>query len=299
VNDKYRDTIRSFWRGDGEPLGDLAGRLTGSPDLYRRPGNHPWKSVNFVTAHDGFTLEDIVSYAHKHNGANGEQNRDGSDHNRSANYGVEGPTTRPDVVATRERQKRNLLATLLLSQGVRCSSAATSSAAPNKATTTPTARTTRSPGSPGLRARRTRRCWPLSADWWPRATPTGLPARPLSARRQPTGPGLAARRRRQDGRRRLERPRPPRPRPRPPGDAPPTTESPADNASIVDAPLALLLNAGHGAARFELPALDDAPARWTILLDTAAPAASPDRTVPGDGPVTIPGRCVILLQRQG
>ncbi len=117
-NDKYRDTVRSFWRGESNSVGDLARRMTGSADLYQANGRRPSASVNFVTAHDGFTLADLVSYDHKHNEANGEANRDGADDNRSWNCGVEGPTDDPDVLALRARQRRNLLTTLFLSQGV-------------------------------------------------------------------------------------------------------------------------------------------------------------------------------------
>ena len=117
-NGIYRDTVRAFWKGDAGQAGAMAYRLTGSSDLYGRGGRRPWASINFVTAHDGFTLHDLVSYNTKHNEANGEDNRDGHDHNLSWNHGVEGPTDDPAVVALRERQKRNFLATLLLSQGV-------------------------------------------------------------------------------------------------------------------------------------------------------------------------------------
>ncbi|MBX6340832.1 MAG: glycogen debranching protein GlgX [Thermomicrobiaceae bacterium] len=117
-NGKYRDAIRRFWRGDAGLMAELGFRLTGSSDLYQDDGRRPYASINFVTAHDGFTLNDLVSYAEKHNEANGEGNRDGTDDNLSANYGVEGPTDDPAIVAVRERQKRNFLATLLLSQGV-------------------------------------------------------------------------------------------------------------------------------------------------------------------------------------
>ncbi|KMM75200.1 glycogen debranching protein [Xanthomonas sp. NCPPB 1128] len=116
-NDKFRDNVRAFWRGDEGQLAELATRLTGSADLFNHRGRRPTASVNFVTAHDGFTLHDLVSYAHKHNEANGEHNRDGSDNNISANYGVEGETDDEDINALRLRQMRNLLATLLLSQG--------------------------------------------------------------------------------------------------------------------------------------------------------------------------------------
>jgi len=117
-NGKYRDTIRRYWKGDGGQVAELAYRLSGSSDLYEGGGRRPHASVNFVTAHDGFTLHDLVSYDRKHNEANGEDNRDGTDDNLSWNGGVEGPTTKPSILALRERQKRNMLATLLLSQGV-------------------------------------------------------------------------------------------------------------------------------------------------------------------------------------
>ena len=117
-NDKYRNTVRSFWRGDQGRLGELATRLTGSGDMYQTPGRTPQASVNFVTCHDGFTLHDLVSYEAKHNLANGEENRDGTDHNLSRNWGVEGPTDAVRTVHMRERMKRNFLATLAFSHGV-------------------------------------------------------------------------------------------------------------------------------------------------------------------------------------
>jgi isoamylase len=117
-NGVYRDNVRSFWRGDPGQLDDLAFRLTGSSDLYERSGRRPYASINFVTAHDGFTLRDLVSYNEKHNEDNREGNRDGHDHNISWNCSVEGETDDPEVNALRARQQRNFLATLLLSQGV-------------------------------------------------------------------------------------------------------------------------------------------------------------------------------------
>jgi isoamylase len=117
-NGKYRDTVRDFWRGEPATLGEFASRLTGSSDLYQGGSRYPTASVNFVTAHDGFTLRDLVSYNSKHNEANGEDNKDGTDDNRSWNCGVEGETDEPEVLALRARQQRNFLATLLLSQGV-------------------------------------------------------------------------------------------------------------------------------------------------------------------------------------
>jgi glycogen operon protein len=117
-NGIYRDVVRGFWRGDKGLVDNLAYRLTGSSDLYERSGRRPYASINFVTAHDGFTLRDLVSYNEKHNEANGEENRDGTDDNISFNYGVEGPSPDPQIEAVRARQQRNFLATLLLSQGV-------------------------------------------------------------------------------------------------------------------------------------------------------------------------------------
>ena len=115
-NDKFRDTVRDFWRGEA-PASALAPRLCASADMFNHRGRKPWASVNFVTAHDGFTLNDLVTYNDKHNEANGEDNNDGSSDNRSWNCGAEGPTDDPEINALRERQMRNMLATLLLSQG--------------------------------------------------------------------------------------------------------------------------------------------------------------------------------------
>ncbi|MGB0126779.1 MAG: glycogen debranching protein GlgX, partial [Rhodocyclaceae bacterium] len=117
-NDRYRDTVRAFWKGDGGLIGEFARRITGSSDLYEKSGRRPHASINFVTAHDGFTMNDLVSYDHKHNQANLEDSRDGSNNNLSWNCGAEGRTSDAAVLALRARQKRNLFATLLLSQGV-------------------------------------------------------------------------------------------------------------------------------------------------------------------------------------
>ncbi|MBD1831838.1 glycogen debranching protein GlgX [Cyanobacteria bacterium FACHB-472] len=117
-NGRYRDVMRDFWRGEDGSLGEFAYRFTGSSDLYQTNGRSPYASINFITAHDGFTLYDLVSYNEKHNEANGENNCDGDSHNRSWNCGVEGETNDPEILALRERQKRNFLVTLMLSQGV-------------------------------------------------------------------------------------------------------------------------------------------------------------------------------------
>jgi isoamylase len=117
-NGRYRDTVRQYWKGDEAQAGDLAFRLSGSSDLYQTSGKRPYASINFITSHDGFTLNDLVSYNDKHNEANGEGNRDGDNNNHSWNCGAEGPTDDPKIIALRSRQRRNLLATLLLSQGV-------------------------------------------------------------------------------------------------------------------------------------------------------------------------------------
>ena len=116
-NDKFRDTVRAFWKGEEGTLADFAARMAGSGDLFNKRGRKPWASVNFITAHDGFNLNDLVSYNEKHNEANGEDNRDGHSNNHSWNHGVEGPTDDAEILVLRERQKRNLMATLLLSQG--------------------------------------------------------------------------------------------------------------------------------------------------------------------------------------
>ncbi|HOO46809.1 MAG TPA: glycogen debranching protein GlgX [Deltaproteobacteria bacterium] len=117
-NGKYRDCVRDFWRGEDQTLGEFASRFTGSSDLYENTSRLPYASINFITAHDGFTLEDLVSYNEKHNESNAEENRDGENNNRSWNCGAEGPTDNPDILAIRARQKRNFLATLMFSQGV-------------------------------------------------------------------------------------------------------------------------------------------------------------------------------------
>jgi glycogen operon protein len=117
-NGKYRDTVRKFWKGEGGLASEIATRLSGSSDLYEDDGRKPYASINFITAHDGFSLQDLVSYNEKHNEANGENNNDGANDNESWNCGAEGPTDDPSIIETRERQKRNLIATLMFSEGV-------------------------------------------------------------------------------------------------------------------------------------------------------------------------------------
>jgi glycogen operon protein len=117
-NGRYRDTVRKFWKGDGGLASEIATRLAGSSDLYEDDGRKPYASINFITAHDGFTLQDLVSYNHKHNEANGENNNDGANDNESWNCGAEGPAEDAAICELRERQKRNLIATLFFSEGV-------------------------------------------------------------------------------------------------------------------------------------------------------------------------------------
>jgi glycogen operon protein len=117
-NGKYRDTVRGYWKGEEGQIGDMGYRLTGSPDLYQWNGKRPYASINFITAHDGYTLADLVSYNDKHNDANGEDNKDGDNNNKSWNCGAEGPTGDEAINKLRRRQQRNFLATLFFSQGV-------------------------------------------------------------------------------------------------------------------------------------------------------------------------------------
>jgi glycogen operon protein len=148
-NGRYRDTMRDVWRGEPAVIGELASRLTGSSDLYQADSRRPSASVNFITAHDGFTLADLVSYNEKHNEANGEDSKDGENHNRSWNCGVEGPTEDPGVLVLRARQQRNLLATLMLSQGVPMLVSGDEVGRTQGGNNMPTARTTRSRGTTG------------------------------------------------------------------------------------------------------------------------------------------------------
>ncbi len=158
-NGLYRDEMRDFWRGQSDGVAEFASRITGSSDLYQNDGRRPFASINFITAHDGFTLADLVAYNDKHNEANLEGNRDGTDDNRSWNCGAEGPTDDPEIIALRQRQQRNFLATLLLSQGVPDAGGRRRDGPhPAAATTTATARTARSAGSTGTSTRTAPSC---------------------------------------------------------------------------------------------------------------------------------------------
>jgi glycogen operon protein len=208
-NGKYRDLLRRFWKGDGGLSRELATRLAGSSDLYQQTGRAPYASINLITCHDGFTLQDLVSYNDKHNEANGEGNRDGSNDNNSWNCGVEGPTNDLAIRALREQQKRNLIGTLFLSQGVPMLLGGDELSHAQKGTTTPTARTMTSPGSTGGSLRSSSSfssssaCWRASgasnrsstaahffkAEAFAAATSPTFPGSTLPARRCPMIPG--------------------------------------------------------------------------------------------------------------
>ena len=164
-NGKYRDTVRDFWRGRPATLPEFASRLTGSSDLYETSGRRPVASINFVTCHDGFTLSDLVSYNGKHNEGNGEDNRDGTDDNRSWNCGAEGPAEDPEVTELRAGSSETSWSPCSARRASPCCWPATRSGAPRTATTTPTARTTRSPGWTGPARRASATCWPSPSGW--------------------------------------------------------------------------------------------------------------------------------------
>ncbi len=161
-NDRFRDEVRGYWKGDEGLLPALASRLTGSADKFNKRGRRPWASVNFITAHDGFTLADTVSYNEKHNTANGEDNRDGHSHNLSYNYGAEGPTDDPEIKAVRLRQMRNLLATLLLSRGTPMLLAGDEFARTQRGNNNAYCQDNESPGSTGRGSARTNATSPSS-----------------------------------------------------------------------------------------------------------------------------------------
>ncbi len=301
-NGKYRDAVRDFWRGEDHTLGEFASRLTGSADLYARHRRRPRASVNFVTAHDGFTLRDLVSYNDKHNEANGEDNQDGENDNRSWNCGVEGPTRDPAVRELRARQQRNFLATLLLSQGI-----------PMLSHGDELGRTQR--GNNNAYCQDNEISW---IDWrlgdeqrallgftrrliaLRRSTPccAGAASSGETVRRAgpaAAGPGVAGARRAGDERRRLAALRralgrdvPQRGRHRRTGPARPP---------VIDDSFLLLLNSHWEPVGFRLPDASYGE-RWTALIDTADPDGTPDESERKAGTrLTVDARSLVLLSR--
>ena len=304
-NGKYRDAVRDFWRGRPHTLGEFASRLTGSSDLYEHSRRRPRASVNFVTAHDGFTLRDLVSYNDKHNEANGEGNRDGESVNRSWNCGAEGPTKDPRIRALRARQQRNLLATLLLSQGIPmlCHG--------DELGPHPARQQQRLlPGQRGLLARLAAgRRTPRAAGIHPRPhRPARRPPRaappPLLPRRHgdPRGPaaprpGVAAAGRHGDDR----RPTGTAPTPTPWPSSSTATPSPNPTPSggpVVDDSFLLLLNSHWEPTDFRLPGIAYGE-RWATLVDTAAePDGVPDESEHKAGAeITVEASGLVLLSR--
>jgi len=302
-NGQYRDTIRAYWKGDAGQVGGLGYRLTGSSDLYGKGGRRPYASINFVTAHDGFTLHDLVSYNQKHNEANGEENRDGHNENLSWNCGIEGATEDPAVLGLRERQKRNFLATLLLSQGV-----------PMLCGGDEVGRTQR--GNNNAYCQDNETSW---FDWRLDDTRTDLlaftrrlialrQAHPVFRRRQ----FFAGRRIwgsevkdlswfRPDGKEVTEENwRDPLARCiglRLAGDA--IEEVDVRGERITDHTFLILVNSHHAPQRFVLPA-HRSGIRWEIVLDTRA--SDPPRRVrlfPGGKPYELEGRCLALFRLKG
>jgi isoamylase len=287
-NDRFRDTVRRFWRGDEGIAPDLAARLLGSADIFERSGRAPWSSVNLVTSHDGFTLADLVAYGRRHNAANGEGNRDGHGDDHSANWGVEGPTAEPAIRALRDRQRRNLLATLLLAQGTPMllmgDELGRSQAGNNNAycQDNPTSwcdwdaadpafldlvrqLTALRRAHPVLRRRRFLHGQEQDGDgaadvtWLAEDGTPMTPARWHEPQRRCLGLLLA-------------------------GEAAPDLGT--DGEPLTDATLLLLLNAGEAAVDFVLPA-----GGWRCLLDTARPEV----LAPPDGRLALEGRSLALL----
>ena len=212
-NDQFRDEIRDFWNGRSPGIRSVATRLAGSSDLYADDGRSPYASVNFVTAHDGFTVRDLVSYDHKHNEANGEDNQDGTDNNRSSNHGVEGETTDTKIVALRRRQAANLMATLCLSNGVPMITAGDERGRTQRGNNNAYCQDNEISWIDWRRRRRVAgrlRDHPgraAAAPRAPRPAAAALLRGPADHPRRPEGPGLAAPVRSRDDRRRLVRPR--------------------------------------------------------------------------------------------
>jgi isoamylase len=299
-NGQFRDTVRDFWRGEPETLGELALRLTGSPDLYEQSGRRPVASVNFVTAHDGFTLRDLVSYDEKHNEANGEGNADGADDNRSWNCGAEGPSDDEGVNEIRARQQRNLIATTLLSQGV-----------PMLSHGDELGRTQQ--GNNNGYCQDNELTW---IDW--AAADTGLLAfvRHVSAlraehpvfRRRRFFDGMPVRRRGTEGVPDVDWFRP---------DGSEMTEEDWDtsfgrsvavflnghgipdrdeqNQPVVDDSFVLCLNAHEESIEFTLPPAEYGSG-WRVVLDTTAAAVPEGKAVDAGSPVPVGGRALVILQ---
>jgi isoamylase len=301
-NGMYRDTMRDFWRGQAQ-VGDFASRFTGSSDLYQSDGRKPFASINFITAHDGFTLRDLVTYNDKHNEANGEDNRDGDNHNRSWNHGVEGETDDPGVNELRERQLRNLLTTLFLSQGV-----------PMLLGGDEIARTQR--GNNNAYCQDNEISW---IDWsldgraermlaWTRRLVAVRERHPVFRRGdfltgeerlgsgapdvwwfRPDGRKMAQRNWRDSGAQTL-------------GVFLNGAEIPtqtANGAPVIDDSFLILFNAGAEAVVFTLPAVAYGR-RWASELSTSDPGAEPGSAVfPARGVVPLEGRSLVLLRRIG
>jgi glycogen operon protein len=300
-NGKYRDTVRDYWRGEPAKLGEFASRLTGSSDLYEVTGRRPGASINFVTAHDGFTLNDLVSYNEKHNDANGEDNRDGESHNRSWNCGVEGPTDDPEIVALRCRQMRNFWATLMISQGtpminhgdeigrtqngnnnVYCQDSELSwmdwSLVDKNADLLAFARkaTTLRKKHPVFRRRRFFEGEPIRTGdevrdiaWF---TPFGTEMTPEewnTSFHKSVGVFLN-------------------------GDA--ITAPNARGERVVDDSFLLCFNSHQGAVEFVVPCSDYAQ-EWIVELDTNEPVGDVDRVVVADQKISLPGRSLLVLRK--
>jgi glycogen operon protein len=297
-NGKYRDCVRRFWRGDPEQVPELASRLAGSSDLYQASGRRTYASINFVTAHDGFTLNDLVSYERKHNEANGDDNQDGTDANYSRDWGVEGPTDAPRIQQTRERMKRNFLATLILSQGV-----------PMILGGDEMGRTQAGNNNAYCQDNETSWVnWELSRDErglleFTRTTLQILRSNPVFRRRS----FFTGRPASQDGRKDLTWIR---------GDGQEMAQEDWANADnrvlgmlldgqateevdergrpILGESLLLLLNGGSGSVRFALPAMDR-PGEWQEILNTARPGVARTTKVPS---VRLVAHSLILLRHE-
>lgn len=300
-NDRFRDGVRSFWQLDNHALSDIGYRLTGSSDLYERSGRGPAASINMITSHDGFTLNDVVSYNAKHNAANGEFNQDGHSNNVAANYGAEGPTADPAILATRARQQRNMLATLLLSQGVPmllggdeinrtqggnnnayCQDNEISwfnwnlSDRDRELKQFVTWLTTIRKDRPLLRRRRFFKGMPETPTGFKDASwirPDGQEMTEADWHHPNSAIGL-----------------------RMAGDA--IDESDAAGMPFSEPTLLLLLHAGREPIQFLLPSVErgEADTTWAVILDTDTATGERTAKYPSQTPITVPGRTVMLLE---